>query len=106
MAESIFWPGLDSEFYQLERKLAERGVPRQPDEPLSDWLERALAKNTLTDLRSPLRKLLGLHYRHRFDPNGLDESERNALKREAKICLDALIHTNKTPDRGLTRAPN
>ena len=41
--EQLFWPGLDSEFYQIENKLAARGVPRQPSEPLADWLERAQA---------------------------------------------------------------
>jgi hypothetical protein len=102
----IFWPGLDSEFYPLESKLAERGVSRQPDELLSAWLERALAETTLTGLRGSLRKLLHLHYRHRFDPNGLNEPEREALKHEAKFCLDALVRTNKTRDRGLTRASN
>jgi hypothetical protein len=38
---AVFWPGLDSEFYLLERELAARGVARQPSEPLSDWLTRA-----------------------------------------------------------------
>ena len=87
---AIFWPGLDSEFYLLERKLAARGVPRQPSEPLSDWLTRALADPALADLRQPLQELLRLHYRHRFDPRGLNGKEREALTREAKICLDTL----------------
>jgi hypothetical protein len=89
-AESIFWPGLDSEFYQLERKLAGRGVARQPSEPLSVWLTRALNDPTLTDLREPLQGLLRLHYRHRFDPPGLNKKEREILTREAKTCLDIL----------------
>jgi len=89
-AAAIFWPGLDSEFYLLERKLAARGVPRQPSEPLSDWLTRALADPALADLRQPLQELLRLHYRHRFDPCGLNGKEREALTREAKICLGTL----------------
>ena len=84
------WPGLDSEFYQLEKQLAGRGVPRQASEPLSDWLERALADPALSDLRVPLQALLRLHYRYRFDPRGLDLVERQALEREAKACLDLL----------------
>ncbi len=83
----IIWPGLDSEFFQLEKKLASRGVPRQPGESLSDWLERALVGPTLADLRAPLRELLQLHYRHRFDPLGLSAEEREELKRKA---VDAL----------------
>ena len=89
-AAAIFWPGLDSEFYLLERKLAARGVARQPSEPLSDWLTRALAGPVLADLRTPLQELLRLHYSYRFDPHGLSSQEREALTRKAKICLDAL----------------
>jgi hypothetical protein len=89
-AESILCPGLDSEFYKLERKLAGRGITRRPSEPLSVWLTRALNDPTLTDLRQPLQGLLRLHYRHRFDPPGLNEQEREILTREAKTCLDIL----------------
>lgn len=87
----VIWPGLDSEFYLLENKLTARGVPRQPSEPLSYWLERALAEPALADLRAPLQQLLRWHYRHRFDPQGLTAEERENLKREAKACLDGLL---------------
>jgi hypothetical protein len=83
----IAWPGLDSEFYQLEKKLAARGVPRQPGEPLGDWLERALAAPTLANLRPPLHELLRLHYAHRFDPAGLSGESRARLQRDAADCL-------------------
>jgi protein-glutamine gamma-glutamyltransferase len=89
-AAAVFWPGLDSEFYLLERKLALRGVPREPGEPLFTWLTRALEEPALKDLRGPLLELLQLHYRHRFDPRGLSASERETLAREAKACLDTL----------------
>jgi transglutaminase-like putative cysteine protease len=92
---AIFWPGLDSEFYQLEGKLAERGVPRQSSEPLSDWLVRALVDEALKDLRAPLQELLRLHYGHRFDPQGLNAQDRKTLKREAKACLDQLTQTHR-----------
>jgi transglutaminase-like putative cysteine protease len=92
---AVFWPGLDSEFYQLEAQLASRGVARRPDEPLSDWLTRALDNPALADLRVPLQELLLLHYRHRFDPRGLSPEEREMLKREAKVCLDKLARANQ-----------
>jgi hypothetical protein len=92
---AVFWPGLDSEFYLLEAQLTARGVPRRADEPLSDWLTRALTKPALADLRAPLRELLLLHYRHRFDPHGLSQEERKILKREAKVCLDRLARANQ-----------
>jgi protein-glutamine gamma-glutamyltransferase len=90
---AIIWPGLDSEFYQLEKKLAARGLPRQPGETLSAWLERALAEPAVAELRAPLQALLHLHYRHRFDPPGLGSAEREQLRREAKVCLDTLLQT-------------
>jgi hypothetical protein len=94
-AAEILWPGLDSEFYQLERKLAARGVPRLPSETLADWLARVLANPGLHDLQMPLQQLLRLHYRHRFDPRGLDQPERLLLTREAKACLDSLARKDR-----------
>ncbi len=88
---AVSWPGLDSEFYQLEKKLAAFGLPRQAGEPLSVWLERVSSDPALAALRDPLKLLLRLHYRHRFDPRGLDASERDQLRREAKACLDSLL---------------
>jgi hypothetical protein len=93
-AEIFDWPGLDSEFYQLETKLAERGVPRGPGEALSDWLERVVVSAGLAELRSPLQEILRLHYRYRFDPLGLGDAEREVLKREVRVCLEYL---NRSP---------
>jgi len=87
---AIFWPGLDSEFYQLEALLADRGVPRQTGEPLADWLTRALAEASLAGLREPLNRLLLLHYRLRFDPAGLTAAERAKLTRETQVQLKIL----------------
>lgn len=87
---ATIWPGLDSEFYLLEKKLAARGVPRQPGEVLSDWLERALAAPDLAALRAPLTELLRLHYAHRFDPAGLSAQQREQLKTDAAACLKQL----------------
>jgi hypothetical protein len=89
-ATTVSWPGLDSEFYRLERKLIQCGWLRQPGETLSDWLAQTLADPALVDLRKPLTALLQLHYNHRFDPRGLDREEREALAREAKICVETL----------------
>ena len=84
------WPGLDSEFYRLETRLAGRGVPRMADESLTHWLERVLMDRALADLRQPLRELLRLHYQHRFDPQGLSPADRERLAREVKGCLEKL----------------
>jgi hypothetical protein len=90
------WPGLDSEFYLLEKKLAERGVPREPSEPISDWLERVAESYGLEDLHEPLHELLRLHYRYRFDPLGLSEPDRETLSRGARRCLEKLSAAQET----------
>ena len=81
------WPGLDSEFYQLEQKLRRNGLFRAPDEPLSAWLQRATNDPQLAGLKLSLENILLLHYRYRFDPRGLTQSERQALRREVEVCL-------------------
>jgi hypothetical protein len=89
-ARTRAWPGLDSEFYRLESALADRGLPRPPNESLADWLERATRAPEFTPLRPGLQQLLQLHYRYRFDPAGLGEAEREQLRAEARQCLEVL----------------
>ena len=96
-ARAIVWPGLDSEFYQIEKQLAQRGVPRGPNETFGDWLERAAAEPSLAELRGSLRALLRLHYRYRFDPEGLSEADREELRREAQGCLEKLLRVETAP---------
>lgn len=91
--KSVVWPGLDSEFYAIEKQLAQRGAPRQPNEPLSDWFERAATNPSLGALKDPLNALLKLHYRYRFDPKGLTETDREELRRQARELLERLSQT-------------
>jgi hypothetical protein len=81
------WPGLDSEVYELERKLAGAGLERHASEPLSEWLRRAGAGSALAGAGDALRQILGLHYRYRFDPKGLLPDERDALRTRVRGCL-------------------
>ena len=85
--ETPNWPGLDSEFYQLEQRLVRRGISREPGEPLSDWLQRLRRDPGLAELQAPFQRLLLLHYRYRFDPRGLSPAERDTLRREVVSCL-------------------
>ena len=77
----FIWPGLDSEFYRLERKLVQNGIPRRSGETLTAWMQRATGDERLAELKGPLENVLQLHYRYRFDPRGLNPSERLALRR-------------------------
>ena len=84
------WPGHDSAFYQLETALAACGLVRQPQEALSDWLERTLLDPALAGLRTPLQELLRLHYRYRFDPPGLTGAEKLAFIQAVETILRTL----------------
>jgi protein-glutamine gamma-glutamyltransferase len=88
-SEPTDWPGLDSEFYQFERRMAQLGLPRQPGEPLSIWLQRATDDSSLAEFKEPLENILRLHYRHRFDPRGLTPAERQELRRQVETLLSA-----------------
>jgi hypothetical protein len=89
------WPGLDSEFYQLEKQLAEHGVPRGASEPLNEWLARVATTPGLAELYAPLQEILRLHYRYRFDPLGLGAEDREVLQREVQSCLEVLQQMNQ-----------
>ena len=93
------WPGLDSEFYQLEKWLRSYGVPRQAGEPMSRWLERLCAEPALHDQHDALQQLLHLHYRHRFDPRGLPAAEREQLRQQVRSCLESLPAAKPAPVR-------
>ena len=84
------WPGLDSEFYLVERKLADRGLLRLPNELLSAWLRRAMRDPALADVNPRLLSLLRLHYRYRFDPHSLSPADRETLRRGAEQALAAI----------------
>jgi hypothetical protein len=90
LGRKMVWPGLDSEFYEVEKQLAQRGLAREPNESLAEWFERAAAEPGLSELKSPLRALLRLHYRYRFDPDGLSDADREELRREARECVERL----------------
>ncbi len=71
------WPGLDSEFYKIDRALSARGFARQSGETSAQWLSRI--RSSLPSLIDCLPEILRLHYRHRFDPAGLNAAGRQQL---------------------------
>ncbi|MBI5912480.1 MAG: transglutaminase domain-containing protein [Betaproteobacteria bacterium] len=77
------WPGKDSEFYLVERRMAQLGHARQEAEAVTEWLARIAAQ---PDSEALLR-LARLHYRHRFDPAGLSAAERETLRSEVLAWL-------------------
>jgi hypothetical protein len=77
------YPGRDSEFYEIERALLGKGPPRNPGTPLAAWIAE-ISRTLDVTLRRDLAEALGLHSRHRFDPEGLDRSERARLRETAQ----------------------
>lgn len=80
-------PGKDSEFYLIEKSLTELGYPRHPGETLSEWVRRIEGESP-GDSTQLLQSILSLHYRNRFDPNGITSEERSTLKSSAESWLD------------------
>lgn len=79
--EERIGPGTDSEFYAVVEALERRTVPRPVGLPLRDWIKGLpLAQG---ELRSDLHHILVLHYRLRFDPDGLSFEERRQLQHSA-----------------------
>ncbi len=81
-------PGEDSEFYLVEARLADLGLDRQPWEPVSSWLGRVGAARLAGLSTEGLAALVALHYRYRFDPNGLPPAERDALRAGVRDWLE------------------
>ena len=81
------YPGNDSEFYAIEKRLNELGFTRHHWEPLPRWFQRINTAQT-TSLTDSLPAMAFLHYRYRFDPNGISESERKILKSNVQSWLD------------------
>ncbi|WP_299486597.1 transglutaminase domain-containing protein [Acaryochloris sp. IP29b_bin.137] len=71
--------GLDSEFYQIEKRLNDWGLARRPSETVRKWLGR-LEQELPDSYMSELHLIIDLHYRYRFDPQGLTDEERAKLK--------------------------
>jgi len=81
--------GMDSEFYQVEARLTELGLGRRPAEPPAQWLRRVEDLSPVAESRATLTRLVTLHYRYRFDPEGLPAAERARLRDEAATWLTA-----------------
>jgi hypothetical protein len=81
--------GGDSEFYRVERRLGDLGFKRPLGQPLGRWLDAMDETPPPGVALVPLRPLLALHYRYRFDPAGLARAERERLRADAEAWLAA-----------------
>ncbi len=80
--------GLDSEFYLIVEQLEEMAYSPKPGEPMGRWIDRMTGDGYLKNGRNGIRSLLALHYRHRFDPEGIGPEERQMLREGVRKWLE------------------
>lgn len=78
--------GLDSELYQIEQRLAEQDLQRWPAESWEQWRER-LHEKIAEPYWLTFSDILALHYRYRFDPQGLSAAQRQQLRQLSQAWL-------------------
>jgi protein-glutamine gamma-glutamyltransferase len=81
--------GLDSEFYLIEKRLAELNLNRTASESLQQWLTRLKTQLPESEFET-LRSILNLHHRYRFDPQGIEPMERKKLSSLSQSWLNEL----------------
>ena len=79
------WPGFDSEFFQLETRLAKAGLAQTNDETTNEWLNRITVDSSIT--REVLETIVRIHQKYRFNPDGISAAERAQLKEMVSHCL-------------------
>ncbi len=73
--------GKDSPFFLIEKALIAKGFSRDSGETYTAWIDRLEKAEAADPLAyEPLRPLLDLHNRYRFDPKGLAEPEKRRLQ--------------------------
>ena len=81
---------LDSPWFRIAERLEQDGLARQPAESWSDWLSRVEA--ILDSDGDGLRSLLAMHYRLRFDPDGLNDVEIQTISADVSNWLTEYEH--------------
>ena len=84
LSRAYAWPGLDSEMFEIERSLGQRGLNRKSSETTVAWVARIASKCPASD---SLSELVALHYKYRFDAAGLTIEERQHLSDRALSWL-------------------
>ena len=83
--DSQIWPGADSEYFLLEKKLAKAGLARGNEETTAEWLSRVESESpTMADA---LRRIVWIHYKYRFSAAGIEAAEREELRELVRSCL-------------------
>lgn len=84
--------GEDSHFYLIQKRLIDLGYVHNPWEPLSSWIQRIEDTQPSSVATEPLHSILALHYRYRFDPEGITQAEKEALYSSVQVWLEHHAH--------------
>jgi protein-glutamine gamma-glutamyltransferase len=87
--------GVEADFYLLEKHLGQWGLERQPAETGRKWMVR-LQEQLSQAQAQQLQEIIDLHYRYRFDPEGISAEDRGYL---AQMIRDWLKQTRTTLSR-------
>jgi protein-glutamine gamma-glutamyltransferase len=87
--------GVEADFYLLEKQLGQWGLERQPAETGRKWMVRL--QEQLSQVQAhQLQEIIDLHYRYRFDPEGISAEDRAYLE---QMIRDWLKQTRTTLSR-------
>ncbi len=92
--QTIPQTGIDSEFYLVEQQLIELALTRHASESLPHWMMRLQMRLTKPQMNT-LQQILALHYRYRFDPQGLQAQEREQLTTLSQVWLSTFQPQNR-----------
>ncbi|HEY9768909.1 MAG TPA: transglutaminase-like domain-containing protein [Coleofasciculaceae cyanobacterium] len=80
--------GEDSEIYLIEQELNKLGLIRDRAETWQDWLQRLQNISDNSAIFDGLNRIITMHYRYRFDPQGLSLEEREELRSACQAWLE------------------
>lgn len=86
-AAVVAWPGMDSAFYEIEKRLETAGLMRYEGETFGEWLRRLQGGASGLDIAA-LGPILELHYRYRFDPKGVGSEGLLTLREKTETWLE------------------
>lgn len=78
------------DFYLIETRLNELGLSRHPSESLKSWINRLKQELPNSELIEELVFIVELHYRDRYDPQGIQEAEKTRLKSAVQAWIALL----------------
>lgn len=80
--------GEDSELYLIELELNKLGLKRDRSQTWQDWSIELQNNSQTSDIVRELKSIIKLHYRYRFDPQGITPEERAKLRSDCHSWLE------------------